>query len=295
MRRDDAPPPLPEWEETEKWRSAWRRAQSYVNLRQEWPASVVSGSVADIFFMALQEIQTSPRPLTHRPSMSNVANGAGSLSSSASNGLANRLPHSRNGSHSIIGAALNSGHRVSRRKSMTSPGATNVAAMAAIIQEADVLPNGGLAINARRNTLSKTGGSAVSSSLGGFPRGTSAMAAALATAGTNGLIGSLPLPSPPASLPSRKFVTADGSAIDDDLNDMSDGEIDPASLADANAIAFEIARVRRASDGQPLLKEGRRSSRMELRCKKCGKGYKHSSCLTKHLYVLTLLDDHQFC
>lgn len=218
--------------------------------------------------------------------MSNAPNGVGSLSTSASNGLASRLPHSRNGSHSIIGSALNASHRVSRRKSMTSPGATNVAAMAAIIQEAEVLPNGALAINARRNTLSKPGANAVSSSLGGFARG-GAMAAAMATAGTNGLIGSLPLPSPPASLPTRKFVTSDGSAIDDDLNDMSDGEIDPASLNDASSLAFDIDRVRRASDGQ-VLKEGRRSSRMELRCQECGKGYKHSSCLTKHLYVFTI-------
>ncbi len=166
---------------------------------------------------------------------------------------------------------------------MTSSGATNVAAMAAIIQEAEALPNGAIAVGGRRNTLSKAGAAPVSSSFGGFPRGTGAMAAALAAAGTNGTIANLPLPSPPASLPTSRFVTADGSAIEDDPNDMSDGEVDPAGLADANAIAFEIARVRRASDGQPLAKEGRRVSRMELRCKKCGKGYKHSSCLTKHL------------
>lgn len=230
-------------------------------------------------------MQTSPRPLTHRPSVSNVAHAGSPLSSSLSNGLASRIPHARTGSHSVIGASLNSGHRVNRRKSMTSPGA-NVAAVAAMIQEADALPAGGLATNARRTTLAKAGGNAVSSSLGTLPRGTSAMAAALATAGTaNGLMASLPLLSPPASLPTRRFVTADGSAIDDDLNDMSDGDVEPASL-DASSLAFEMARVRRASDGQPL-KEGRRSSRLELRCQQCGKGYKHSSCLSKHLYVCT--------
>ena len=47
-------------------------------------------------------------------------------------------------------------------------------------------------------------------------------------------------------------------------------------------------RVRRASEGQPLTKEGRKSNRIELRCEKCGKGYKHSSCLTKHLFVSLL-------
>lgn len=222
----------------------------------------------------------SPRPLAHRPSTPIVANGGSPLGASLSNGLPSRVPQSRNGSHSIIGAALNSGHRVSRRKSMTIPGATNVAAVAAIIQEADALANG-----THRNTLSKVGGNVVSSSLGGLPRGTSAMAVALAASGSNGRTGSLPLPSPPASLPTRKFLTADGSAIDDDSNDMSDGDLAPASLSEASAIALELARARRASDGQSLLREGRRSSRMELRCKQCGKGYKHSSCLTKHLYV----------
>lgn len=44
-------------------------------------------------------------------------------------------------------------------------------------------------------------------------------------------------------------------------------------------------RNRRASDGAYLGKiEGKRVSG-ELKCDKCGKGYKHSSCLTKHLLV----------
>lgn len=65
------------------------------------------------------------------------------------------------------------------------------------------------------------------------------------------------------------------SAIDDDPNDMS---------ADEGDSTFQKARIRRASDGQPLVKEGRKN-RPELHCEKCGKGYKHSSCLTKHLFV----------
>lgn len=113
-------------------------------------------------------------------------------------------------------------------------------------------------ISARRNTTSRNG----------IPKST--------------LSGSLP--SPPASLPTQKFVSAIGpvnidmqdSAIDDELNDMSGDDGDDPS---------QSARVRRASDGQPLVKEGRKSNRPELRCEKCGKGYKHSSCLTKHLFV----------
>ena len=44
-------------------------------------------------------------------------------------------------------------------------------------------------------------------------------------------------------------------------------------------------RNRRASEGGFLSgKEGKRVSG-ELKCETCGKGYKHSSCLTKHLLV----------
>ena len=39
-------------------------------------------------------------------------------------------------------------------------------------------------------------------------------------------------------------------------------------------------RNRRASEGSHLMK----SKKNELRCDTCGKGYKHSSCLTKHMY-----------
>jgi hypothetical protein len=44
-------------------------------------------------------------------------------------------------------------------------------------------------------------------------------------------------------------------------------------------------RNRRASEGSHLVRgEGKRVS-TELRCDQCGKGYKHSSCLTKHMCV----------
>ncbi|CAP68974.1 uncharacterized protein PODANS_7_9320 [Podospora anserina S mat+] len=206
---------------------------------------------ADHNFPSLvQEIQQTSRPLNHRPSMTSSSSVPGGLTLS-------RQSHSRNHSHSIIGATLNGTHRVTRRKSMTNTGA-NVAAVAAAFTE----PGDGpmpLQISARRNTLSKNG---LSRSV---------------------VAGSLP--SPPASLPSRRFLAGTGmsnlqeNAIDDELNDASGDDADSA---------FQKARVRRASDGQPLVKEGgRKSNRPELRCEKCGKGYKHSSCLTKHLWEHT--------
>ena len=139
----------------------------------------------------------------------------------------------------------------------------NVAAVAAALQESgDMATPLPIAVNSRRNTMSKNGLS------------------------RSAIVGSLP--SPPASLPTSRFATGSGpvgvqdsSAIDDELNDMSGDDADSA---------FQKARVRRASDGQPLAKEGgRKSNRPELRCEKCGKGYKHSSCLNKHLFVPTFL------
>ncbi|KAL8667250.1 MAG: hypothetical protein Q9202_000823 [Teloschistes flavicans] len=75
----------------------------------------------------------------------------------------------------------------------------------------------------------------------------------------------------------------DSALIDDDElmqdgNDALDGI--PRGRVDRGA---SKARARRASEGAHLSKsEGKRASG-ELRCEKCGKGYKHSSCLTKHL------------
>ncbi|KAL2164600.1 hypothetical protein VTH06DRAFT_3817 [Thermothelomyces fergusii] len=197
-----------------------------------------------------KEIQQTSRPLSHRPSIS---------STSVPGGLTlSRQSHSRNNSHSLLGSSLNGSHRITRRKSMTNTGA-NVAAVAAALQESgDVAMPLPISVNSRRNTMSKSGLS------------------------RSAIVGSLP--SPPASLPSHKFAAGQGpangqeSAIDDELNDMSGDD----------ESAFRKARVRRASDGQPLAKEGgRKSNRPELRCEKCGKGYKHSSCLNKHLWEHT--------
>ncbi|KAK2050358.1 tat pathway signal sequence [Colletotrichum somersetense] len=195
-----------------------------------------------------KEMQQTTRPLTqHRPSLSTVS----------SSGLATRQSHSRTNSHSLLGGALNANHRVTRRKSMTNT-AANAAAMAAAIREIggdNVTP---IAVSSRRNTASKS-------------------AAARAA-----IVGSLP--SPPASLPTHKFhlegkTDVHESAIEDDPNNGS---------ADEGEHNAQKSRVRRASDGQPLVKEGsRKFNRVELKCETCGKGYKHSSCLTKHLWEHT--------
>lgn len=174
---------------------------------------------------------------------------------SPSSGLPSRQSHARTSSHSLLTGALNANHRVTRRKSVTNPN-TNVAALAAVLRDGDRSAALPIANGARRNTMSKS-------------------AAARAA-----IVGSLP--SPPASLPTHKTLPEakrglDGSAIEED--DLNDGS------ADEGSDKFQKARQRRASDGQTLIKDGKKSNRVEVRCDKCGKGYKHSSCLTKHLLV----------
>jgi hypothetical protein len=59
----------------------------------------------------------------------------------------------------------------------------------------------------------------------------------------------------------------------------------PLATMQDNERGASKSRVRRASEGSRLKGEGKRASGSELKCEKCGKGYKHSSCLTKHLSV----------
>jgi hypothetical protein len=193
-----------------------------------------------------QEIQHTSRPLSqHRLSMS----------ANAGSSLPLRTTHSRHHSHSVSTGSLHPTHRITRRKSI-STSATNVAAVAAAAREAgDPALATAIPGSSRRNTMS---------------RGAGSKAVGMAT--------------PPSSLPTHRMsliagrkVDRDESAIDDDQNDEMDDEENSA---------FNKSRTRRASEGQQLVKgDGKKAHGSELRCDKCGKGYKHSSCLTKHLFV----------
>ncbi|KAG4030524.1 hypothetical protein MFRU_012g02560 [Monilinia fructicola] len=183
------------------------------------------------------------------------------LTLSTNSGSYPRQSHSRNHSHSISGGSLISSSRVTRRKSVSSnvtSNTSNVAALVAAVREAG---DNSLAmpISTRRSTMHKN-------------------------ASRSGPMGSLP--SPPSSLPTHRsrsnaaVKTERGeSAIDDDNNDeeMEDDEDDD----------FTKNRMRRASEGSQLLKDGKKANANDLKCDKCGKGYKHSSCLSKHLWEHT--------
>ncbi|KAL2752499.1 hypothetical protein ACRALDRAFT_1065619 [Sodiomyces alcalophilus JCM 7366] len=173
---------------------------------------------------------------------------------SASGFMTTRQSHSRNNSHSILSTSLNANHRVTRRKSVSNPTA-NVAAVAAALKEAG--GNGASAVSiaasSRRPTTSRSNAA----------RGAAA----------DGLV------SPPSSLPTHRFHM--------DKREVPENAIDDEPYADEGNTRSVKARARRASDGQALVKERRKSNRVELRCETCGKGYKHSSCLTKHLWEHT--------
>ncbi len=178
-----------------------------------------------------------------------------SMSSAPSHNLPIRHPSSRHHSHSVSLGAINPSHRVTRRKSMTSTVVNNAAAIAAAINGSDEKTHGASILSNRRSlTLKHNGGMRANES---------------AMAGHNA--GSM-----------------DGNHAEDRVADHSyrrdESAVDDSLLAEENN-SNSKARARRASEGAHLSKgEGKRASG-ELRCEKCGKGYKHSSCLTKHLSV----------
>lgn len=91
-------------------------------------------------------------------------------------------------------------------------------------------------------------------------------------------------PSPPASLPNHKIRLISGGKMDRGESAIEDDPIDE-DVDDEEDSAFKQARMRRASEGHHLTKDGKKAAGGDLKCDKCGKGYKHSSCLTKHLHV----------
>jgi hypothetical protein len=156
---------------------------------------------------------------------------------------------SRTHSHSLSVGSINPAHRVTRRKSTSSSAANQAAAIAAIGRD----PSG--------NTFES---GSYSSKRGG----------------RTGFGSKSPFP---ASLPNGSgfgqvaYDAKYGSAIADGPSLEALPEMETVNTK---------ARSRRASDGSQLRKgDSKRDKGGELKCETCGKGYKHSSCLTKHLLV----------
>ncbi|KAF2824972.1 hypothetical protein CC86DRAFT_49216 [Ophiobolus disseminans] len=175
--------------------------------------------------------------------------------------MAGSLPKSRPHSTSLSANSLNPAHRVTRRKSMSSTAASNVAAMAAAAKGTIGAPLEGSSSIPRR--LSKPASQ--------FRGPTVALHPDMAT-----------------SMPGHGSPFAPGSY---NAAAHSEAIMDGPALASMpeHEKGNSKSRNRRASEGAArLLKgEGKRASGSDLRCEKCGKGYKHSSCLTKHLWEHT--------
>lgn len=103
-------------------------------------------------------------------------------------------------------------------------------------------------------------------------------------------------PSPPSSFPTPGPLSSAASGIDirksGGVSLLTGSAIADGHAPEVSRAASAAARSRRASEGAGALgvvgKIGRMRSGSELKCEKCGKGYKHSSCLTKHLFVFPL-------
>ncbi|KAI9872776.1 MAG: hypothetical protein M1830_001206, partial [Pleopsidium flavum] len=184
-----------------------------------------------------------------------------STSATPSSTLPVRPSSSRHHSHSVSLGAINPSHRVTRRKSMTSTAANNVAAMAAALNEAGEGSFGTNMPSTRRGMTSGRGNGVKSTE---------------STSG-GGASGSSGYPSPSSNGPSHVKASSTtsnardsrrgGSAIADDL---------PPSNGLDN-VANNKGRGRRASEGAHLVKgEGKSASGGELRCEQCGKGWEHT-------------------
>ena len=82
-------------------------------------------------------------------------------------------------------------------------------------------------------------------------------------------------------------LTGNNEKANEEAMDDEESVADDDFLRSENANTGSKARARRASEGSYLTKGESKRSSGELRCEKCGKGYKHSSCLTKHLSVFS--------
>lgn len=174
-----------------------------------------------------------------------------------------RQSHTRGHSHTISAGSLNNNHRITRRKSVSSSVNTNSVVIAAAVKEINGGTVSAISVpmpSTRRSSMARTPG---------------AKAGSL----SNNL-------TPPSSLTGDRTMASQKlgrseSDVDDYPNEEDELE-EPRPTS-----GFGGTRRRRASEGQYLKGEGKKQRAVELKCAKCGKGYKHSSCLTKHLWEHT--------
>ncbi|KAL4980346.1 hypothetical protein BDW66DRAFT_125015 [Aspergillus desertorum] len=169
----------------------------------------------------------------------------------------------RHHSHSISLGAVNPNHRVTRRKSVTTTAAANAAAAVAATLK-DSPDSVAIAMPSHRRGSRK---GLESSSVGAT---TSAFSSSYLSRSINS--------------PSRDSLVARKTSPSQlqDTAPMAQTAVD-GIVAPGKPISTKN-RNRRASEGGHIVKGEGKSSRPELRCDRCGKGYKHGSCLSKHMW-----------
>ncbi|KAL4925626.1 putative C2H2 finger domain protein [Aspergillus undulatus] len=167
----------------------------------------------------------------------------------------------RHHSHSISLGAVNPNHRVTRRKSVTTTAAANAAAAVAATLK-DSPDAAGIAMPAHRRGSRK---GLESSSVGATSAFSSYLSRSMNSPSRDSLAARKASPSQTQNASPMNQTTVDGSIAADK----------PATSKNRN---------RRASEGGHLVKGEGKGSRPELRCDRCGKGYKHGSCLSKHMW-----------
>jgi hypothetical protein len=162
---------------------------------------------------------------------------------------------SRHHSHSVSLGAMNPSHRINRRKSVNSATANSAAhAVAAVLRE-----QGEPSVNTLSHRRSLGSRKGLESASMGNP-------SSMGTYFSRPVVGTSNV-----HASDRKTSAA---SIEDDAEEDELVVEKPVNTKGRN---------RRASEGSYLAKgEGKRLP-SELRCDTCGKGYKHSSCLTKHM------------
>ncbi|PGH28319.1 hypothetical protein GX50_08944, partial [[Emmonsia] crescens] len=191
-----------------------------------------------------------------------------------------RQSNGRHHSHSVSLGAVNINHRVTRRKSMTSTAASNAATAAAVAVALGESPN--------TATLSSSSSSHLHLHHH-HRRGLSTRRAVESTSmGASSAFGSyLARNSAQDATPGRKNSpnSIDENTAVEDVSPLGiGGGIGSSSSSGGKPIISTKHRSRRASEGSHLIRSDGKRVMNELRCDRCGKGYKHSSCLTKHMW-----------
>ncbi|KAL5629089.1 hypothetical protein BROUX41_002480 [Berkeleyomyces rouxiae] len=212
---------------------------------------------------------TANMPVSTPASISAPSTGPGPVSAP---GPLFRPVHTRAPSHTLSSLAIspiNTNNRINRRKSVTSAVVTHANA-AAVASAIDASPLALPGPSSKRHVAAAS--MSLSSSTGTGP--------------VNLAVSTIP----PAQMPPRFMPGVKRESADVGEEVMSRMQLGHGSLSPSTPDSGlnDQSRLRRASEGQPLVREGgKRFNRIELRCDTCGKSYKHSSCLTKHLWEHT--------